>query len=140
MSLMQWDESMSVGVEELDAQHQQLISMINDAYEAILRHDEHLMAELIDKMRDYAMLHFECEEAYLERYGFPDLEEHKALHEQFNTSVNNFRKDLYERTNLSQIFVYLSRWLTSHIMDEDRKYSEFIPKEEKEETADEKTG
>ena len=34
MSLIQWDDSYSVGVAELDAQHQRLIQMINELNDA----------------------------------------------------------------------------------------------------------
>jgi len=127
MPLMQWNETMSVGVDELDNQHRQLIDMINRTYEAIQRHDEHKMTELINGMSAYAQLHFECEERYLEKYDFPHTESHKASHAKFNEDVMEFRQDMHERTNLSQIFVYLSRWLTSHIMYEDRQYKKYMP-------------
>ncbi|QGY40617.1 bacteriohemerythrin [Pseudodesulfovibrio cashew] len=130
MPLMEWDESMAVHVDELDDQHRQLIALINEAYDAVRRHDEHKRAELVDKMARYARLHFATEEGYLMRYGYPEIEAHKALHAKFNADVDEFRRKMLEKTNLSQIFVFLSRWLITHIMDEDRKYSMFMPKEE----------
>jgi hemerythrin len=131
MALMQWNDTMSVDMEELDEQHKQLIALINEAYEAIQRHDEHKMSELINKMRDYAILHFETEERYLEQCDYPDIEAHKALHAKFNEDVDEFKRNLCDRTNLSQIFVFLSRWLTNHIMNEDKQYSSCIAKNEK---------
>lgn len=130
MSLMQWDDTMTVGVEEMDEQHKTLIAMINEAYEAIQRHDEHMLSALIDKMREYAVMHFHAEEELLEQYEFPELEGHRKLHDAFNDKVDEFQQNLFEKTNLSQIFVFLSRWLTSHIMEEDRKYMAFAPKTE----------
>lgn len=133
MTLMQWDDTMSVGVEELDDQHKQIINIINDAYEAIQKHDEHRMPELIDKMQEYSSVHFATEEKYLKKYNFPELQGHKFLHVKFNRDVAEFRKNLFETTNFSQIFVYLSRWLTNHIMEEDMKYVPYMPKPEDEE-------
>ncbi len=130
MALMEWDETMSVGVEELDAQHRKLITLINEAYAAIQTHDESAMAVLIKKMHDYANEHFAYEEACLKKYEYPDFEGHKFLHVKFNHDVDEFQRNLFEKTNLSQIFVYLSRWLTSHIMEEDKKYMGYMPKPE----------
>lgn len=130
MALMQWDESMSVGVEELDAQHQRLIDLINEAYTAIQSHDEHMMTDLIVKMRDYAKLHFATEEGYLKKYNFPNFAGHKFQHTKFNNDVTEFQKKQFQKTNLSQIFVYLSRWLTKHIMEEDKQYIPYMPKED----------
>jgi len=130
MALMEWDQSMSVGVEELDEQHQRLIDLLNEAYEAIQKHDEHAMCLLIDKMRDYALMHFSTEEAIMKEHGFPGIEEHKFQHAKFNRDVDDFKKKQFEKTNFSQIFVFLSRWLTAHIMDEDKKYIPYMPKPE----------
>lgn len=130
MALMQWDETMSVGVEELDAQHQKLIKLINEAYEAIQKHDERVVTDLIVKMRDYANLHFATEEGYMRENKYPDIENHKFKHAKFNNEVATFKKQQFEKTNLSQIFVFLSRWLATHIMEEDMQYVPYMPKEE----------
>ncbi|MEF2230847.1 MAG: bacteriohemerythrin [Pseudodesulfovibrio sp.] len=131
MPLMNWDEIMSVGVEELDAQHRKLIDLINDAYEALQKHDEHRMSELIDKMRDYAKVHFATEEQYLARCGFPHIEAHKVQHFQFNRTVAQFREQQFVTTNLSKIFVFLSRWLATHILESDKEYVPYLAAEEK---------
>jgi len=121
---------MSVGVDELDAQHQKLIALINEAYEAIQKHDEHQITDLITKMRNYANKHFKTEEGYMKEYKYPNFEEHKFHHVKFNNDVDTFQKKQFEKTNLSQIFVFLSRWLTTHIMEEDKKYISYMPKPE----------
>lgn len=126
MALMEWDESMSVGVEELDAQHQKLIALINEAYEAIQKHDTRLVSTILSKMHDYAAEHFSTEERYMKESGYPELQQHKFYHTKFTTDVEDFLKNQFERTNLSKIFVYLSRWLTQHIMEEDMKYSSYL--------------
>ena len=128
MALMEWDKTMSVGVEKLDAQHKKLIDLINEAYAAIQTHDAHAMTDLINKMREYANEHFVYEEECLKEHAYPAFQEHKFLHAKFNNDVDEFQRQLFEKTNLSQIFVYLSRWLTTHIMEEDKKYVPYMPK------------
>ena len=134
MDLMQWNEAMSVGVEELDGQHQQLIRLINEAYEAMQMHDEHRMTVLIDKMRDYAVTHFSTEEEYLKKYGVPEFDSHKFQHAKFNDAVKDFREKLDSKTNLSKIFVFLSRWLATHIMEIDMQYVPYMPKKDEDQT------
>ena len=126
MTLMNWDEIMSVGVEEIDGQHRQLIDLINAAYEALQRHDEHLMSELIDRMGQYAKLHFATEEQYLARCRYPHLEAHKVMHVQFNQTVAQFKEQQFSDTNLSKIFVFLSRWLATHILESDKAYAPYL--------------
>lgn len=122
MPLMQWDETMSVNVDGLDKQHQKLIALINESFEAIQRHDEPALSLLIEKMRTYAAMHFAAEEKYMLENNFPDLENHRKLHKKFNEDVDDFQRNLFNKTNLSQIFVFLSRWLTNHIMEQDKEY------------------
>eukprot|EP00828_Plagiopyla_frontata_P049038 TRINITY_DN9608_c0_g1_i1.p2 TRINITY_DN9608_c0_g1~~TRINITY_DN9608_c0_g1_i1.p2 ORF type:complete len:167 (+),score=7.16 TRINITY_DN9608_c0_g1_i1:645-1145(+) len=130
MDLMQWDEAMSVGVEELDAQHRQLIQLINEAYKALQMHDEQRMTSLIGRMRDYAVTHFATAEEYLKKYGYPELESHKFQHAKFNETVKDFKEKMHNKTNLSKIFVFLSRWLASHIMETDMQYVPYMPKKD----------
>merc|ERR1711941_18556 len=120
--LIDWDETMSVGVEEIDIQHRQLILLVNESYEALQRHDEDKIPALLKKMKDYAAVHFEAEEAYMKRNNYPGLEAHKLKHVRFKKDVEEFQQKKHEKTNLSKLFVYLSRWLTRHIMDEDKRY------------------
>ena len=35
MSIIQWDESLSVKVKEIDAQHQKLINLLNELFDAM---------------------------------------------------------------------------------------------------------
>lgn len=130
MTLMKWDNSLSVGVKELDDQHKLLIDLINDAYAAIQQHDERLLCELIDKMSEYAELHFATEEGYMKKYGFPELSSHQFKHAKFKSEVEQFKKNQFDKLNFSKIFVFLSRWLTTHIMEEDMQYVQYLPKEE----------
>jgi hemerythrin len=127
MPLIQWDETMSVGMDELDDQHRELIDLINETYEAIQRNDAPLMTSLIDKMRDYSVVHFQAEEAVLRSCDYPGSEVHADQHRAFTDKVDDFRRDMFVKTNLSQIFIFLSRWLTNHIMHEDRKFTPWLP-------------
>ncbi|MBC18120.1 Hemerythrin-like metal-binding protein [Pseudodesulfovibrio profundus] len=126
MGLIDWDETMSVGVEEIDIQHRQLILLVNESYEALQRHDEDKIPALLEKMKEYAAVHFETEESYMKRNNYPGLEAHKLKHVRFKKDVEEFQQKKYEKTNLSKLFVYLSRWLTRHIMDEDKRYTVYM--------------
>ncbi|WFS61333.1 bacteriohemerythrin [Pseudodesulfovibrio thermohalotolerans] len=127
MPLIQWDETMAVGMDELDDQHMELIDLINEVYEAIQRHDEPRMSHILDKMRDYAVIHFETEEAILSSCRYPDVAGHARQHQNFTDRVDDFKCNMLTTTNLSQVFIFLSRWLTNHIMNEDREFIPWLP-------------
>ena len=69
MALMKWDESFSVGVKEIDAQHQKLVAMINELHAAMKEGKVHdVLGEIISGMAKYTIFHFETEEKYFEEF------------------------------------------------------------------------
>jgi hemerythrin len=90
MGIINWDESYSVGVKELDEQHKQLFRMIDDLFESIdTVVDSQKVSDVLAGLREYASVHFETEERYMSECGYPDIENHKWTHEQFRKKVDN---------------------------------------------------
>ena len=126
MALIQWDESFSVHVQEIDNQHKALIKMINDYYDAVLRKElREGLAQLLQSLETYTIRHFETEERYFDRYGYEDAAEHKKRHATLRRQVREFR----ERVNGEKIVLpfeigkFMTDWLTNHIKKDDRRYS-----------------
>jgi hemerythrin-like metal-binding protein len=85
MEPVQWTEKFSVGVRELDQQHQQLIKLLNrliSTQGTISVHSE-TISEILMEMTRYAQTHFKTEERLMETYGYPGLEEQKIQHRDF---------------------------------------------------------
>ena len=127
---LQWSGRFSVGINELDMQHQRLISLINRLIlvsETRSIHSEIIKSALED-MTEYAQVHFKAEEKLMEAYGFPSLKEHKKSHLDFQVKT----MDLYEGKGQSaeqiadDISNYLGNWLTHHILQEDMAYKDFF--------------
>ena len=60
----------------------------------------------------------------LQRYGYPELDRHLALHRSFTQSVARYSADLQaSRAVLSvAVFRFLKNWLEGHILTEDMQY------------------
>jgi hemerythrin len=85
MEPVQWSEKFSVGVRELDQQHQQLIKLLNrliSTQGTINTHSE-TVSDIIMAMTRHAQAHFKAEERLMAAYGFPGLEEQKIQHRDF---------------------------------------------------------
>ncbi len=84
MGYIEWTQDLSVGVPELDAQHQRWIGMINELHDTLLHGDaEDLVAitgRMLRAMGEYVEEHFRTEEAYMEKIGFPGLDAHREVH------------------------------------------------------------
>jgi hemerythrin len=129
MELFTWDESFSVGIGEIDDQHKKLIRIINDLHRAVKEHKAgEVMHEIVGRMVDYTVFHFQTEEKYLERHAYPDLHAHMNAHAVFIEKARDLQKRASEGRLIVSIEVmnFLKDWLMSHILDADRKYSPFL--------------
>jgi hemerythrin-like metal-binding protein len=121
-----WKDYYSVGEDSLDAQHQQIIGMINDLYVAMETRTAHVERQkLLDLLVQYTMTHFQHEEEVMQACKYPDFTNHKAEHDKMR------RRTLAFRTNLSlvtahDLLSFLKEWWTTHIQSEDRCYSPYL--------------
>lgn len=132
MTQLDWDDYMSVGIEDIDRQHKDLTAAINRLYEAVIHGDESKIPaarqRALDDLQLYVDQHFLTEESFLEEVAYPALEEHRALHRDFSRQVESFRADL-QRGNLlrtADLVKTMLKWFREHLLEEDRKYADFL--------------
>ena len=130
MEPVQWSEKFSVGVRELDQQHQQLIKLLNiliSTQGTTNTHSE-TISDTLKAMTRYAQVHFKAEESLMEVYGYPGLEEQKMQHRDFRkktvafSTATTFGVDQIPEALLE----YLVDWLTHHILEDDMAYRSFF--------------
>ena len=129
MSFISWSDEMSVQVEEIDQQHQQLVQILNDFYDSMqVGKSDDILMKILDDLFCYARQHFATEEKYFKKFGYPETEEHMEEHAKFKNTVFEFVNDLNAgKIGLSfSILDFLKQWLYSHIMDTDKKYASFF--------------
>lgn len=129
MPLLEWTDALSVGVADLDLQHQQLIRMINALHDSTTTgHGNEALGQTIDGLIEYAQTHFATEEAYFDRYGYPDAGVHREQHQAFVVRVQDFKYSFDERERFLAIDVmdFLSSWLVEHIQGSDKEYGPFL--------------
>jgi hemerythrin-like metal-binding protein len=133
---MKWDHSLSIGIKEIDEQHQELVSIINQV-EVLFKQsmeggsDISETHKIIETLSAYAASHFEKEEQLMTKFGYPHLDEHMKEHEYFVKYVDDMTIEKItqsEETALIQLFAFLSDWVVSHIKKEDFEYKAFINK------------
>ncbi len=97
--MMQWDEEMSVGVIELDADHKELIEVINQL--GTIAEDEarpSAIRQWLFALLRHAAYHFAREEAREEKVmaacQYPEIREHKAEHRGFVERINHLHRRL----------------------------------------------
>ena len=125
MALITWDESIMLGIHEIDMQHKRIVDMINKLYDSAgLSADNNPVKDILAEMIDYTQTHFATEEKYFAEFGYAETEAHKIEHQTFINKITEFQKD-YEAgkaTLSAEIMQYLTQWLIGHIKGSDQKY------------------
>ncbi len=118
-SAIQWSPSLSVGVPEIDAQHQELFRRAERLVTALRSGDRGEVAPLVRYLADYVVQHFSAEERYMREIGYPHLEGHRAAHDTFRHDLAEMIAD-YERKGPTPLVAltmhnWLSDWLRRHV-------------------------
>ena len=129
MALFEWQDQYSVGIKEMDAQHLKLVELINELYRLLLSNNpDAFVGEILNRLVEYAGVHFQSEEDLLQKYRYPEIEAHKKEHEAFVEKIITYHKQHKKGTlTLSVAIVnFLKDWLKNHINYSDKKYSAFL--------------
>ncbi len=131
MSRMEWDESLSVGVELIDEQHKKWIGHLCSVQAAIedLRGMPQI-ANTLDFLVDYTRFHFSTEERYMSETGYSGLGDHRAEHEELKGTLDDLVEDFRQEgvtEKLSQATgTFLGNWLRNHIRVVDQAFAAFL--------------
>jgi len=130
MPRITWDDSYSVSNDEIDAQHQKWIGIINELHEALVGDvniGKDMTIQSLKAMDDYTRFHFAHEEEFLRSVNYPDFDAHKQIHETFLKMVKKYMNDIeHDHVVLNtEIMKMLMNWLKLHILEEDMKYSSY---------------
>ena len=129
MALINWNDSFSVKVSEIDQQHKMLIDMVNELHDAMkIGKGRDALGKIVENLIRYSTTHFALEERYFAQIEYPDIDNHVKEHANFIRKVMEFQEGFNKR-NLTlsvEVMKFLSDWLQSHILGADQKYSQFF--------------
>jgi|WetSurMetagenome_2_1015567.scaffolds.fasta_scaffold83953_2 hemerythrin len=128
MALIKWDETLSVHVEDIDAQHRELLRLMNELHGAISEGTgRQAVAGVLDELVAYTREHFAFEEGMLQRAAYPELTAHKAVHAALTAKALQLQADVRAGADVTMdVMHFLVNWLTNHIAEVDRKYSPYL--------------
>lgn len=131
---VEWTPEYSVGNEELDGQHQRWIGMINALHDLLMtgRAGNSIILDQLLAMRDYGRDHFQYEEEYMARIGYPHLEAHRREHQAFMSRMENTIAEEQAGHHLlpSEVMSVMMAWLRSHILERDMAYARYRAEQE----------
>ncbi len=128
---IQWDPKLSVGVQEIDGQHQELFLRVNALLDAMQQGEgEDVTGNLLAFLERYVVEHFGAEQRLMRRHGYPQAAQHEALHEGFMRTFRDVAAEYRKKGPTVGLAVKVNQlvcpWLRMHIGSADRALGEFL--------------
>ncbi len=122
--LIEWNETLELGVEDMDATHREFVERLNALAEAA---DAELLAGL-EAFIDHTVEHFAQEERWMESTGFPPLHCHRGEHEGVLGVMREVRDYVSKgRPELGRVLVReLAPWFRHHAATMDAMLAAFL--------------
>mgnify|MGYP002725833390 CR=1 FL=1 len=126
---IEWNKTMSVGIDVLDNQHKRIAVYINELEQAHSKNDRDTVSEAIFNLMEYVELHFNAEETLMEEAGYPMFDSHKQVHQSFASRLTRYYERHENREDIAQkLLSELSVWWVTHIGTNDLDYAPYLKK------------
>ena len=122
--MIEWRDTLSTGIFEVDQQHRELIRRFNTFATAVREgYKSEDVYDILLFMHAYAIFHFETEESIMREIGYPEMERHAAQHQEFTGKQFWLHQSLHfdDQGVAQEIVEYLEQWITTHVTVEDKK-------------------
>lgn len=129
MAFVDWNDNLSVGVAEIDAEHKNLVSYVNRLSQALtVGSAPKTMEEILTGLVSYTQVHFRHEEELMSKFQYPAYAAHKKEHDDLTSQVTDFHARLQSgKTSFSlELLNFLRDWLINHIQKTDMNYRSFF--------------
>lgn len=126
MPLMEWSPKLSVGINQFDGEHQKLVGMVNDLFDAVgAGKGKERLGTILDGLISYTQSHFLAEEKLMKLHAYANFTAHKAEHDALTKQVlevqAKFRAGATAALSV-EVMNFLKNWLIKHIMGTDKGY------------------
>jgi hemerythrin len=123
-----FETEFKLGIQTVDEEHMQLVNMLNSVHNLVSDGKKTQAIEYFSlTLARYVVDHFAHEEAFMKSIGFPQLEDHAKVHENFKKSFIQSlpRLATYDDTAFRAALTDTFTWIINHIGRTDRKYLQY---------------
>ena len=124
MPLIAWDEKFSVGIASVDHEHRELIGLINDAHDRLMRPAaQAAVPDFLGEIYARISAHFALEEQLMRMERYDHYDEHKADHERLLDAIRDIMDDYEDARNYDEnrFAQRLRTWFTEHFRTHDAR-------------------
>jgi hemerythrin-like metal-binding protein len=125
MTFISWRAEFSLGIPSADAEHKELIELLNEIHDELLRSgagdsDVH---EFLGELYAKISAHFALEEKLMREHSYDGYEDHKADHERLLDEIRDLM-DEFEDSNVLDAEAFgkkLEAWFSNHFRTMDAR-------------------
>jgi len=124
-----WQEVYSVGDPIMDAQHGELLRIINELFDAIrVSAGAQYIHNTLVSVKEYVEFHLISEENLLRNIQYPELDTHRRQHDEMRTWLREMCFEFRAgRSNISKdLLIFLRDWWIKHITRSDGLYAPYL--------------
>lgn len=129
--IIEWDDSIGIGITWIDNQHKKMLDRINSLFNAIMQgfvKDE--VTETVAFLEKYAKFHFNAEEKYMQQYDFDGLELQKSQHNNFMKKVTDIKSRIKTQGPSKKMAITIEKdllnWFFVHIKNLDAAFGDYL--------------
>lgn len=129
MGLINCNKLLTVGVQQFDDDHCQLVEITNQLHTAIKAgNGNEAVLSVLQQLIEFACTHFEAEETLLSQHDFPCLAEHRQAHQAILQQLEKFLLEAQDAQTSIQhtLMQFLLDWLIFHTKNLDQQYGAFL--------------
>jgi hemerythrin len=134
MNYVSWRQEYSVGVDEIDYQHKDLLNLVNYAMNHCTGNKEEerkFFDGIIENVIKHLKDHFSTEEKIMEKTNYPKYNEHKDEHDKTIDFLIKNTEEIKQgkiELNLFEITEYVKNWILGHVPEHDKEASVYFKK------------
>lgn len=129
--ILQWDNTLSTGIDNIDNQHKEIFNLVNKLFYAMANLNNTTdILKCLDVLENFLINHFKEEEAIQKQHKYPKQQKQHNQHEELKNELINL-KNIFEMTGISTLFVIsvnqkMFKLCKNHIINEDGDFGNFI--------------
>jgi len=124
-----WGDILSVEVDEIDEDHRKLVNIFNILNHSVTEGESPVyLAAVLEELINCTVWHFSHEERLMLKYGYEEIEEHKADHQELIKSAKKLQQEILQADKpvADEDIEFLERWLTEHILTADMRLGSYL--------------
>lgn len=124
-----WGDVLSVAVDEIDEDHRKLVNIFNILNHSVAEGESpDYLAAVLEELINCTVWHFSHEERLMLKYGYEEIEEHKAEHQELINSAKKLQQEILQADKpvSDEDIEFLERWLTEHVLTADMRLGSYL--------------